>query len=74
MSGFDLESLAQLKNNREQARSHSSSEVNTLLVHTSDPMWERACSRWRQHCRRIFQVSLKLPICRAKSSANRCNV
>jgi hypothetical protein len=30
---------------REQARSHTGSPVDTLLVNTRDQMWERACSR-----------------------------
>ncbi|MBA4362597.1 MAG: hypothetical protein C0411_18005 [Pseudomonas sp.] len=30
---------------REQARSHMGSAVNTRFVHTTDQLWERACSR-----------------------------
>jgi hypothetical protein len=30
---------------REQARSHKGSPVNTKFVHTTDQLWERACSR-----------------------------
>ena len=34
---------------REQARSHSGPVVNTRLMNTQDPLWERACSRCRRH-------------------------
>ena len=30
---------------REQARSHKGSPVNTKFAHTTDQLWERACSR-----------------------------
>jgi hypothetical protein len=30
---------------REQARSHKGSPVNTKFVHTTNQLWERACSR-----------------------------
>ncbi|QAX82672.1 hypothetical protein C2E19_01930 [Pseudomonas sp. DTU12.3] len=36
---------------REQARSHRGSRVITDFVSTREPLWERACSRWRRHWR-----------------------
>ncbi|AUM70681.1 hypothetical protein C0J56_18635 [Pseudomonas fluorescens] len=32
---------------REQARSHNGSVANTNHATAQDPLWERACSRWR---------------------------
>ncbi len=39
----------QAHRHREQARSHRGSGANSGHVAGRNPMWERACSRWRQH-------------------------
>ena len=45
---------------REQARSHMELWVLTVFVHDTKELWERACSRWRQHSQHHHKLTLRL--------------